>query len=50
MGCTKCKEKKTTKKLLYEATGNNDSKIIIFIIIWSLFAIYGIISFINLFL
>lgn len=50
MGCSSCKEKKTAKKIIYDTTGDNDGKIITFIIIWSLFAIYGIISFVNLFL
>lgn len=49
MGCSKCKEK-NTKKEIYETVGDTDGKIIVFIIIWSLFAIYGIITFINLFL
>ena len=50
MGCSNCKEKKEIKKLIYDSTGNNDGKIITFIIILSTFAIYGIVCFIKLFL
>jgi len=50
MGCTNCKEKREVKKVIYDTTGDNDGKIITFIIIWSAFAIYGIVCFVKLFL
>lgn len=50
MGCSSCKEKKTAKKRIYDTTGDSDGKIITFLIIWSAFAIYGIISLVKLFL
>ena len=50
MGCTKCKEKNKTKVDLYNGSTKSEHKLVIFFVIWSLFAIYGIISFIKLFL
>lgn len=50
MGCSNCKEKKSVKKTIYETTGDTDGKITTFLIVWSAFAIYGIICFVKLFL
>lgn len=50
MGCTNCKKKYEVRESFYKMTDKTDKKYYIFIIIWSIFAIYGIIKFIGLFL
>lgn len=47
MACSKCKNKSNLKKQLYHNTNGFDRGVAIFLIIWSGFAIYGIISLIN---
>lgn len=48
MGCSTCKEKKDIKKELTESTGGVSNGVIWFVVIWSLFAVYGIYSLIKL--
>lgn len=50
MGCSNCKEKKKLKEDIYTSTDKLDKKLFWFIIMWSGFAIYGIISFVKLFI
>lgn len=50
MGCDSCKDKKKLKDELYDSTKFVEKSAIYFVIVWSLFAIYGIYSFIKLFL
>jgi len=49
MGCSSCKEKKKKMDIVNNTIEKTESKIKIFFIIWSLFGIYGFISFIMLF-
>lgn len=49
MTCSSCKEKKKVKEDIYTSTDRTDKKLILFFVIWSGFAIYGIISFVKLF-
>lgn len=48
MGCNNCKEKKNIKGDLIEASKTINKGVLWFVIVWSLFALYGIYSFIKL--
>lgn len=50
MGCSNCKEKNKKLDVVNDTIKTTQKGITIFIVIWSMFAIYGIISFIKLFL
>lgn len=50
MGCTKCKEKNGIKGDRNKTIDRTQNGIVWFVVIWSMFAIYGVISFIKLFL
>jgi hypothetical protein len=50
MGCSECKKNKTIKEDLLKSTEFVQKGIIWFVLIWSIFAIYGIYTFINLFI
>ena len=50
MGCTKCKEKNKTNIDINKTIGYTQNGVTWFVIIWSIFAIYGVFSFIKLFL
>lgn len=47
MSCKNCKEKSRIKEELYNSTKYIEKFSITFVIIWSIFAIYGIYSFIK---
>lgn len=49
MGCSSCKEKKDIKEELLKSSEYVSRGIVWFVIIWSLFAVFGIYSFIKLF-
>lgn len=44
MGCKDCKKKNTIKEELFKTKENTPKTIIWFVIIWSIFSIYGIYS------
>jgi hypothetical protein len=46
MACKKCKQNKDFK----EELGHFDKYVIVFVVIWSLLAIYGLISLIKIFI
>lgn len=50
MGCSTCKEKKDIKKELTGSTGDVSKGVVWFVVIWSLFALYGIYSFVIKFI
>jgi len=50
MGCSSCKQKRDIKKDLLESTESVNKGVIWFVIVWSLFAVYGIYSLIKNFL
>jgi hypothetical protein len=50
MGCTNCKNKESLKREIYESTKIVDRGVVIFAIVWSALAIYGLISLIGKFL
>jgi hypothetical protein len=50
MGCTKCKEKNKVNVDLNKTIERTQSGVVIFVVIWSLFTIYGLFSFVKLFL
>lgn len=50
MGCSNCKKKSDIKKELIKSSEFISRGVEIFVIIWSLFACYGIYSFIKNFL
>lgn len=50
MACTECKKKRDIKKEMSDSTKSVEKRIVYFVIIWSLFGIYGVYSFIRLFI
>ncbi len=50
MACTKCKQKESFKKQIYESTKNTEKGIVWFFIIWSALAVYGLYSLIEKFI
>ena len=50
MGCTECKKNKTIKEEILKSTEFIQKGVTWFVIVWSLFAIYGIYSLIDKFL
>jgi hypothetical protein len=50
MGCTECKKNKTTKEEILKSTEFIQKGVTWFVLIWSVFAIYGIYTFINKFI
>jgi len=50
MGCKKCKEKGGVNEIIGDSFNKTQKGVTIFIIIWTVFAIYGIYTFVNLFI
>lgn len=50
MGCSKCKENKGIQQEIYDSTKLVEKKVIIFVVIWFLFGLYGVYSLITKFL
>ena len=50
MSCTKCKQKDSFREEIENTTGFISKGAVWFIVIWSLFAVYGIYSLISKFL
>lgn len=48
MGCNNCKEKKKLKEKMVNTTKLVDNGIVWFTIIWSIFSVFGVYSFIKL--
>ena len=47
MGCNNCKKNKTLKKEIMDTTKTFDGGVVIFFIIWTLLALYGLYELIN---
>lgn len=50
MGCSKCKKKNLLKEKYDETTSFVSSGVVIFAIVWTIFAVYGVYSLIVKFL
>lgn len=50
MGCSECKKKQTLKEEMLNSSRFVNQSVVWFVVIWSLFAVYGIYSLVSKFI